>query len=59
MKVDVQLEFNPEEIIMFYVQPNEFLKMKFNDQWTRITDIEMKRAQNRLADRLKQINENF
>jgi hypothetical protein len=30
-KVDFQFEFAPEEIIMFYAQPDEFLKKKFND----------------------------
>ncbi len=44
---------------MFYVQPSEFLKKKFNDQWTQITDIEIKRAQEKFADRIKEINLNL
>ena len=44
-KSDVNFEFSPEEIIKFYVQPSEFLKKKFNDQWKQVTDIEIKKAQ--------------
>ncbi len=58
-KLGVKLEYSLEEIIMFYVQPSEFLKKKFNDQWTQVTDIEIKRAQARFGDRIKQINLNF
>lgn len=58
-KIDVKLEFNPEEVIMFYVQPSEFLKTKFNHQWTQVTEIEIKRAQERFAEKIKQINLNF
>ena len=28
---EAKFEFTPEEIIMFYVQPSEFLKNKFKD----------------------------
>ena len=58
-KIDVKLEFSPEEVIQFYVQPSEFLKTKFNYQWTQVTEIEIKRAQDRFAERIKQINLNF
>jgi hypothetical protein len=30
-KIDMKLEFSPDEIIRFYVQPSEFLKKKFNE----------------------------
>lgn len=58
-KVDMKLEFSPEETIKFYVQPSEFLKTKFNEQWTQVTDIEIKRSTERYADKIKQINLNF
>lgn len=35
-KFYAKFEFSPEEIIMFYVQPGEFLKKKFNDQWINL-----------------------
>jgi hypothetical protein len=41
------------------VQPSEFLKKKFNDQWTQVTDIEIKRAQEKYETRIKEINLNF
>ena len=56
---DVKLEFSPDEVIKFYVQPSEFLKTKFNDQWNQVTDVEIKKAQERFADSIKQINNNF
>ena len=30
-KMNLKLEFTPDEIIMYYVQPSEFLKKRFND----------------------------
>ena len=44
---------------MFYVQPSEFLKMKFNDLWTKTTEIEIEKAQKKYAVRLEEINDNF
>jgi hypothetical protein len=58
-KFNLKLDFKPEEIIKFYVQPSEFLKTKFNEQWTQITDIEIKRSKEKYADKIKQINLNF
>lgn len=58
-KVEKKYEFTPEEIIMFYVQPSEFLKNKFKDQWTKVTDVEFLRAKNNYAVRLQQIKLNF
>ena len=58
-KVDLKLEFTPDEIIRFYVQPSEFLKTKFNEQWTKVTEIEIKRAKERYAEKIKQVNLNF
>jgi len=58
-KFDLNLDFKPQEIIRFYVQPSEFLKTKFNEQWTQITDIEIKRAKDKYAEKIKQINLNF
>ena len=55
----MKLEFSPEEIIKFYVQPSEFLKTKFNEQWTQVTDIEIKRAKEKYAEKIKQVNLNF
>ena len=43
-KVDAKLEFSPKEIIKFYVQPSEFLKKKFKEQWSQVTEIEIKKA---------------
>lgn len=58
-KSEVKLEFSPDEIILFYVQPSDFLKTKFNDQWNQVTEVEIKKAQEKFADRIKQINHNF
>ena len=58
-KLDLKLEFTPDEIIRFYVQPSEFLKSKFNEQWTQVTEIEIKRAKERYAEKIKQVNLNF
>ena len=58
-KIDRKLEFSPEEIIRFYVQPSEFLKKKFNEQWNLVTDVEIKRSKEKYADKIKQINLNF
>ena len=44
---------------MYYVKPNEFLKQKFNDQWTKVTEIEIKKAQDKYEKRIKEINLNF
>jgi hypothetical protein len=30
-QVNAKFEFSPEEILMFYVMPSEFLKKKFKD----------------------------
>ena len=42
-------------MIMLYVQPSELLKKKFNDLWTKVSDIEIKRAKDRYAERIMQI----
>jgi hypothetical protein len=39
-RIDRKLEFSPEEIIMYYVNPEKFLKNKFKNQWAKITGIE-------------------
>jgi hypothetical protein len=44
---------------MFYVEPNEFMKNKFNDQWTKVIGIEIRRAQEKYEKRIKEININF
>ena len=58
-KMFAKFEFSPEEIIMFYVQPGDFLKKKFNDQWIKLSDIEIKRTKNRYANIIKETKLNF
>jgi hypothetical protein len=57
--VDFEFEFTPEEIIMYYVKPGEFLKKKFNDLWTRVSDVEIKWSKDRYAYKFRQIKFGF
>ena len=58
-KMDEKFEFTPEEIIMFYVQPSDFLKKKFNDQWQKSTELEIKLAKENYAKMMNQIKSKF
>jgi hypothetical protein len=49
-KIDRKLEFSPDEIIRFYVHPSEFLEKKFNEKWNQVTNVEIKRSQEKYAD---------
>jgi hypothetical protein len=44
---------------MFYVQPSEFLKKMFNDQWNQITGVEIKRSKEKYVNSIKDIHQNF
>jgi hypothetical protein len=44
---------------MFYVQPKEFLNNKFNDQWAKFTGLEIRKANEKYKNRIKEIDLHF
>jgi hypothetical protein len=55
--------FNKDEAIQFYVAPGEFLEKKFNEQWERVTEIELDKAKmnyrNLVEDLKKRLSKYF
>ena len=51
--MNFKLEFTPDEIIMYYVQPSEFLKKRFNDQWNKTAEIEIKNSKESFAEKIQ------
>ena len=50
--VHAKLKFTPEEIIMFYVQPSDIIKTRFNDWWIRVSDARIKKGRKRYTDHI-------